>query len=74
MTKTYILENLCCANCAAKIERKLQKVKGVNDANIAFMTLKLTMDIADGMEEVVYAEAEKIIHKIEPDVVIKERR
>lgn len=71
MTKAFRLENLCCANCAAQIERKLNKLDGVNEAVLNFMTTKLTMDIEDSKSEEVLAEAEKVIKRIEPEVVIK---
>lgn len=70
MKKIYKLEGLCCANCAAKIENEIAKVDGVEKAVLAFMTQKLTMDVADDKVDAVVAECEKIIHKIEPDVEI----
>ena len=49
--KIYIIENLCCANCAAKIEAKFNALPEVEDANIAFATkqLRLTCEDPDGM-------------------------
>ena len=71
MKKSYHLENLCCANCAARIEQKLEKVSGVTRATVNFLSGRLTYECADGDAETVAAEMEKIVHKIEPDVVIK---
>ena len=73
MTKNFTLENLDCANCAAKLERKLSKIKGVNEATVTFMTKKLTIDCDESIMDSVVEEANKIIHKREPEVVIKER-
>ena len=73
MTKNFTLENLDCANCAAKLERKLSKIKGVNEATVTFMTMKLTIDCDESIMDSVVEEANKIIHKLEPEVVIKER-
>lgn len=42
-TKTYILEGLDCANCAAKIEAKLRTMEGVDDASITFATKQLKL-------------------------------
>ena len=39
--KVYILENLDCANCAAKIERKLSKLPELNDVSVTFATKQL---------------------------------
>ena len=44
MKKTYLLEGLCCANCAAKIERGVADIDGVTDASVNFLTTKLTFE------------------------------
>ena len=41
--KVYILENLDCANCAAKIERKLSKLPELNDVSVTFATKQLRL-------------------------------
>lgn len=38
MKKTYLLEDLCCANCVAAIERDVAKISGVNGASVNFLT------------------------------------
>ncbi len=67
MKKRFVIENLCCANCAAKMEDKIQKLSRVQEASINFLTQKLTIEASDGDFEEVLAQAEKIISKIEPD-------
>ncbi len=42
MKHTYILENLNCANCAAKIESKISSTEGFNDVSFNFATKKLS--------------------------------
>lgn len=71
MTKTFKLENLCCANCAAKIERSLNKLPGVKSAAVNFMTTKLILDLDEGNNEDVMASVEKTVKKIERNVVLK---
>ena len=44
MQKIYVLEGLDCANCAMKIERQVAKVKGVQEANVDFVTKKLYVE------------------------------
>ena len=44
MRKSFKLENLDCANCAAKMEAGINALPGVNKASISFMTSKLTID------------------------------
>ena len=43
----YILENLGCANCAAKMESKIRELPGVGDAVIVFPTKKLRLTAHD---------------------------
>ena len=44
MVRNYRLIDLDCANCAAKIEREIAKIKGVNKVTVNFMTTKMTID------------------------------
>ena len=60
MKKKFKLEDLDCANCAAKMEDAIKKIPGVNDAVVSFMTQKMTIDAI--MDEVV-----KTCAKVEPD-------
>ena len=70
MKKTYRLKDLCCANCAAKMEDAIRKLEGVNAANVNFLTQKLTLDADDARYDAILDEAERIIKKIEPDCVL----
>ena len=72
MKKTYKLEELECANCAAKMERKIGELSGVNECRISFMTGKMILDLEDGQESEIMKEAKKIIKKLEPDVSVCE--
>lgn len=44
MEKIIKFKGLCCANCAAKIERKLNKIKGV-DATMSFVSGKILLEL-----------------------------
>ena len=44
MKKKFKLEDLDCANCAAKMEEAIKKIPGVNDASVSFMTQKMTVE------------------------------
>lgn len=67
MKKTYSLEELDCANCAAKMERKIAKIKGVESVEISFFTQKMTIEAPDEIFDETVAEAARLIAKIEPD-------
>ncbi len=69
MKKTYKLENLDCANCAAKIENAIKETEGVVNASVSFMTQKLTIETEADIDEIM-AKIKKIIHAVEPDCEI----
>lgn len=71
MVKTFILENLGCANCAAKMEQKITKIKNVEEVSINFLTRKMRIEAPENELDSIMEEAEKVIRKIEKDVVIK---
>lgn len=70
MKKTFRLQNLDCANCAAKMERGIAKLDGVQSASINFMTQRLTLEADDAQFADVLDRAVAVCHKIEPDCVI----
>ena len=66
MRKSFPLENLDCANCAAKIENAVKELEGVTFASVSFMTQRLTVETDAELEKII-REIKKIINKIEPD-------
>jgi len=70
MKKRFMIEELCCANCAAKMEDGIRNLDGVTSANINFLTQKLTLEADDDRFESILDQAEIIIRKIEPDCVL----
>lgn len=70
MKKSYKLENLHCANCAAKMEAAINKMADVEACSISFMTQKLTIETAEEKLESVLDDAQKAIKKIERDCKI----
>jgi copper chaperone CopZ len=67
MKKTYLLEELDCANCAAKMEAAINKIDGVIEAKVSFMTQKLTIEADEKDFDKILKAAQKAIKKIEPD-------
>ncbi len=72
MKKTFILDGLCCANCAAKIETGINKLDGIDKATISFLTSKLVIETAEEPSKDLLKQIEKVVHKVEPDVEMKE--
>ena len=70
MKKRFFIEELCCANCAAKMEEGIRKLDGVTSANINFLTQKLTLEAEEADFPRLLEEADRIIRKIEPDCVL----
>lgn len=70
MKKKFKLQDLDCANCAAKMEEAIKKIDGVNDASVSFMMQKLTIDAADDRFEAIMDEVEQVCAKVEPDTKI----
>lgn len=65
------LHDLCCANCAAKIEEKISALEGVESATVNFIMEKMILVADDAKIDEIKAQIEKIVHKIEPDVEIE---
>lgn len=67
MKKTFKLEDLDCANCAAKMEAAIRKINGVTDVSVSFIAQKMTIEAADEQFDAVVKEAVKVCRRVEPD-------
>ena len=67
MKKVVKLEDLDCANCAAKMERAIAKINGVNAVTVSFMTQRLSIDADDASFEDIMNQVVKVCKKVEPD-------
>ena len=70
MKKKFKLQDLDCANCAAKMEEAIKKIDGVSDASVSFMAQKMTIDADDTRFDAIMDEVVKVCKKVEPDCVI----
>ena len=71
MTKRFRLQGLGCANCANKMESAINKLDGVKEASVNFMTTKMIIEGDENKMPSIVQEAERIVKKFEPDVVMK---
>jgi len=71
MIKKFKMINLECAHCAAKMEREIKKLDGVNDASVNFILQRMTVDFKEEDFSAVVGNIEKVCKKIEPDCVVK---
>lgn len=70
-TKVYILDELDCANCAAKIETKLNAMPQVESAVITFATRQLRVTAED--PDSLVPEMQRIARTVESEVTILPR-
>jgi Cd2+/Zn2+-exporting ATPase len=70
MEKQYRLEGLDCANCAMKIENAVKKIKGVEQAQVDFMSTKLTVEVNEQQSEAIEVQTKAVINKLEPEVAV----
>ncbi|HEY8423098.1 MAG TPA: heavy-metal-associated domain-containing protein [Thermoclostridium sp.] len=71
MKRTFRLEGLGCANCAAKMEREISKLDGVKYATVNFLTTKMVIEADDDKMDGIIEEAGKVISRIESGVTVK---
>ncbi len=72
MKKTYKIKDLGCASCAAKMERSVGKINGVNNVNINFISGKMEIDGEDEKFDEIVELANKKCKKIERQVKLEE--
>ena len=67
MKKTFRLEGLDCANCAAKIEKKVKALDGVKDATVSFFAQKLVLEADDGRFDEIARKVAEVVHHTDAD-------
>ena len=67
MRKTFELEELDCAHCAARMEEAIRKLDGVREASVNFLAQKFTLEAEDADFDKLLKKAQKICRRIEPD-------
>lgn len=73
--KNIFLSKLACANCAQKIESQVSQLEGIQKATLDFSTQKLSMTRADDADwKDLSPQVETIVHQIEPDIIITNKR
>ena len=66
MKKVYRMKDLECANCAAKMERAIRKIDGVESAEISFMAQRLTLECDEAKLPQILEQVQKCVSKVEP--------
>lgn len=71
MKKSFVLEDLDCANCARKMEEAIAKIDGVVSVNVSFISQKMTIEADDTVFDDIIKKVVKTIKKVEPDCKVK---
>ncbi|HCR85028.1 MAG TPA: cadmium-translocating P-type ATPase [Lachnospiraceae bacterium] len=69
--QVYIVENIDCANCAAKIERKIQQLPQVDFANLTFATKQL--QLVTNIDEDILPIIQEVCSSVQSEVVVTKR-
>ena len=67
MRKAFKLQDLDCANCAAKMERAIAKIDGVDAVSISFMAQRMSIEADESRLDEIMREVVKVCRKVEPD-------
>lgn len=69
MKKKFKVE-VDCANCASKMEAAINKIDGVKEATISFMTQRLIIEADDARFDEIMKDAVRACKRVEPDCEI----
>ncbi len=69
MKKKFKVE-VDCANCASRMETAINKIEGVKEATISFMTQRMIVEADDARFDEIMQEIVKTCRKVEPDCEI----
>ena len=64
--KTFMMEELDCAHCAAKMEEGIRKLEGVTEVTVNFLAQKLIIEADEERFDDIMKEAQRIVKKIHP--------
>lgn len=70
MKKKFKMEDLDCANCAAKMEDGIKKIGGVTNASVSFMTQKLVIEADDDRFDEIMKKVVDVCAKVDSDCKI----
>ena len=71
MKKVIAMQDLDCANCAAKMEQAIRKIDGVSNCTINFMLQRMTLELDDERSAEIINQIKVAVKKIEPDCRLK---
>jgi Cd2+/Zn2+-exporting ATPase len=70
MTKNYTLKGLCCPNCAARIERTVSVMDGVQAVTVSAVTTVLNVEFGSSLAGRITQLVKQAVYKHEPKIVV----
>ena len=70
MKKSIKLEDLDCANCAAKLENAVAAIDGVQRVTVSFMAQKMILEAPDDRFDEILKQVVKTAKKVVPDCMV----
>lgn len=70
MKKTFKLEDLDCANCAAKLEKAISEIDGVQRASVSFIAQKMIIEAEEADFDKIISLIPKAAKKAVPDCTV----
>lgn len=64
--KTYKMEDLDCAHCAAKMEEGIRKLEGVREVSVNFLAQKMILEADEERLEDILQQAAKVVKRVDP--------
>lgn len=69
-----VLQGLDCANCANKIENRVNELEGVKEASLNFVSTTITIELKEeGLKEEIINVTKEIVNSLEPHVKVFEK-
>ena len=66
MKKTYMMEDLDCAHCAAKMEEQIRKLEGVYEVSVNFFAQKMIIELDEERVTDIMKQAQRAVSKVDP--------
>ncbi len=70
MRQVFSMEDLDCANCAAKMEEAIRKIDGVTYVSISFIAQRITLEADDAIFDKIVKAAAKAVKKVDSDCTL----
>ena len=72
MRKVFKIKGIDCANCAAELERAIEKIENIQSVSISFITERMVLEYNEENEKEVMKNLKKVIKREEPDATLEE--